>query len=207
MRRKGFTLIELLVVVAIIAVLVAILLPALQAAREQAQTTICGSRLKQLGMSVQLYTHENNEIYPPFFMTSSSLPSWQSCVARMVGMVNEAQIREMFHCPKHMVDPSHWVYWCSYGGNCHLGVSGPYGRRNADDILEPSRIMLLVDTTIENGWNCINVWAEPMNPGSLYEWLAWRHPTGQGFNVLFCDQHVENMQPDDYRDFQGYLVP
>jgi len=207
-RKYGFTLIELLVVVAIIAVLVALLLPAITQARELAQTTVCGTRLKQLGMGIQLYTQENHGIYPPFYVTSETLPSWQSCTAKMLGLQNEAQFREAFHCPKHQVDSSTWVYWCSYGGNCHLGVSGPNGRRNIDDVPEPHRIMLLVDTTIREGWNCINIWAEPIHPTSLYKWLAWRHPTDRGFNVLFCDQHVQNLQMNDYLDFQRkHILP
>ncbi len=64
-QRAGFTLIELLVVVAIIALLISILLPSLSRAREQARTTLCGSRLSQLVKAILLYCDDYNEM-PPF---------------------------------------------------------------------------------------------------------------------------------------------
>jgi len=58
-RREGFTLIELLVVIAVIALLMAILLPALQRAREQGRAAACLSNLKQIGLAMYMYAEDH----------------------------------------------------------------------------------------------------------------------------------------------------
>src|SRR5438552_3510481 len=62
--RGGFTLVELLVVIAIIGVLVALLLPAVQSAREASRRTTCSNHLKQVSLAA-LACHDANGRFPP----------------------------------------------------------------------------------------------------------------------------------------------
>ena len=64
-RKQGFTLVELLVVISIIALLMAVLLPAMNKAREQARRAVCANNVKQIGIAMIAYTSDSDVM--PFY--------------------------------------------------------------------------------------------------------------------------------------------
>ena len=70
-NHRTFTLIELLIVIAIIAILAAMLLPALNKARDRANSVNCLNNLKQLGNALQMYCNDNVDVLIPLEITNA----------------------------------------------------------------------------------------------------------------------------------------
>jgi prepilin-type N-terminal cleavage/methylation domain-containing protein len=101
-QAQGFTLVELLVVIAIIGVLVALLLPAIQAAREAARRTQCINNVKQLGLATQNY-HDSRKELPPSRVADGNL----TFMALILDYMEQNQIRGLW-------DNNRGSYGCFY---------------------------------------------------------------------------------------------
>ncbi|MFP4028146.1 MAG: type II secretion system protein [Candidatus Brocadiia bacterium] len=131
----AFTLIELLVVIAIIAILAAMLMPALQSARDQARMIACMSQLRQFGTSIHLYANDfNSEVpqgYGSVYNPARAWDAWQNYYARvcdnrcgvwMAYVGRPAGIRHLWNAG-YVETP--WLYYCpsfnqkQWGGHDH----------------------------------------------------------------------------------------
>lgn len=126
-RSPGFTLVELLVVIAIIGVLVALLLPAVQSAREAGRRMSCSNHLKQYGLGILNY-HDNYGVYPinATGTNGSAIPrlTWQ------VRILPYMEQQAIYNGVDFNVDPRRLPLLG--GGPVLWGVSPPYTRCPSD---------------------------------------------------------------------------
>lgn len=100
-KRFAFTLVELLVVIAIIGILVALLLPAVQAAREAARRLQCSNQLRQIGIACHNY-HDTMGMFPTVRHAATDM----SYLAQILPFMEQVQLRDLINEEAHWSDVS-----------------------------------------------------------------------------------------------------
>ena len=146
-KPSGFTLVELLVVIAIIGILVALLLPAVQSAREAARRMQCVNNLKQYGIAMHNY-HDTRKALPPGANAWGSVSPMKTWIVDLWPFLEESTLSDQFDFERHwweapnadwsgngtgIIETKLSIYYCpSDRGNAMSRVQGdcPYARGN-----------------------------------------------------------------------------
>jgi prepilin-type N-terminal cleavage/methylation domain-containing protein/prepilin-type processing-associated H-X9-DG protein len=216
---EAFTLVELLVVVAIIAILAGLLLPALARAKGEARRIKCASNLHQIGLSLSLYLDDWASCYPLYYHTVDQGTSWLEVhwFDALRPYYSLYWTNRSFHCPEYRgiitwSNAENGTPGGSYAYNrwgmttigptsqppLLLGLGGDIDQPRAikeSEVVVPAEMFAISDSRVFYDQYNIGSKAfkgldymvdlQPLNPESQ----SLRH--GKGYNVLFCDDHVD----------------
>lgn len=210
--RRGFTLIELLVVIAIIAILAAMLLPALNKARNTAKDIKCMGNLRSIGMMTLNYLEAFQFFMPPVSnVFGSGIGRLEDAIEAHAGSLKQKNLVAYTENSSNVYTPRH-VWSCPASENpfdwrtssINYGVNSYLPKNKLNKVKTPSRRMLWMDIYIKESLNYYPVAqigdVYSTSSRSFYQWdtmlgkgdLWKRH--AKGFSGVFLDGHCEKFK-------------
>ncbi|MHC4116250.1 MAG: prepilin-type N-terminal cleavage/methylation domain-containing protein [Planctomycetota bacterium] len=218
-KPRGFTLIELLVVIAIIALLLAILMPALQRVKKQAQGVVCQSNLKQIGAAAFMYAEEYDQ-FVPRGRAGGTGKAWFQLFMPLLSQKpinNDYRSVDIYRCPSYPDKEQTMCYvvngW-KFSSPTDMTGSEIVDPSKLSDCEQPSFTIFLTDnedgpwrhivtSAGSDGHNRCDVWAPQHLPNREETDVtrgrrvaAARHRDGA--NALFLDWHVDWIATEDH---------
>ena len=215
-NKSAFTLVELLVTIAVIAILAALILPAFNSARESANSAICISNLRSLGVATVSYINDHNGTIPPAYDSDARTLSiwsraaggdqylgWTTDYLPFTNSWNNPPCMPKLHCPTAQArDATTMNKQTIYGSNYGLNVwitrfaswALPWHKLLSLPVPQ-SQVVLAADVQFVSGDSASQYVIAPQNP----TYVSYRH-RGHA-NFLWLDGHVTsgtNLQTRDY---------
>jgi len=206
---RAFTLIEVIVVLAIIVIMMSMVYPAYTTISERAKATKDMSNLRQVGILMQTYLNDNDQILP-------ATTTWPGTNAPPPGLYPKyIATRKVFQSPfdKRLGSEGDQAP-VSYSINTNMYAAAPGISGNMLKVVSPSSTFFMAPTYTGNptnaaSWAGIMTSAPDLPKGGTGE-TTGTHSSGTRINVLFCDWHTETVTfgpATTQGTFQDYQIP
>jgi prepilin-type N-terminal cleavage/methylation domain-containing protein len=197
---RAFTLIELLVVIAVIAILISIAYPVYTGILERGKVTQDANNLRQIGIALQAYLNDNDQILP---LSSPTLPPavpWPGTSATPVLYPKYLGTRKIFQSPfdqRPSSEATDGTPPVSYGINENMYTPSPGIAGNVVSVMSPASTILMApkyggNPTNSSSWSS-TAGNAPKLPAGGTGAPRGTHSNGTRINVLFCDYHTESL--------------